>query len=276
MTRALWPDSRTRVLSAAFPYESKYVEILGSKMHYIDQGQDDVFLFLHGNPTSSYLWRNVMRYVAPHGRIVAVDNIGFGKSDKPDVDHTFQTHFRYMEAFIDTLELRNIILVGHDWGSALGLYYAARRADNVKGVVFMEPITPPAFPIASASRRSFLFAFRYGVTNCGAIKRASCPCARKRRAQSWAPPTGFHANERGGQLCDKRHHLRAIEPFVHYNRAVGICANEVKHLFGKINTEYAQRLCHGTRLLLVNDCIRLREIILAHRSRSAQGAGPFH
>ncbi len=64
---------RAGVLSAEFPYESNYIEILGSKMHYIDQGQGDVFLFLHGNPTSSYLWRNVMRYVAPQGRIVAVD-----------------------------------------------------------------------------------------------------------------------------------------------------------------------------------------------------------
>jgi haloalkane dehalogenase len=140
-------DYRAGVLSAEFPYESKYIEILGSKMHYIDQGQGDVFLFLHGNPTSSYLWRNVMRYVAPQGRIVAVDNIGFGKSEKPDVDYTFQTHLRYTEAFIDALDLRNIILVVHDWGSALGLYYAARHADNVKGVVFMEAITPPAFPM---------------------------------------------------------------------------------------------------------------------------------
>ena len=140
-------DYRAGVLSAEFPYESRYIEVLGSKMHYIDQGQGDVFLFLHGNPTSSYLWRNVMRYVAPHGRIVAVDNIGFGKSDKPALDYTFQTHSRYTEAFIDALDLRNIILVVHDWGSALGLYYAARHADNVKGVVFMEPITPATFPM---------------------------------------------------------------------------------------------------------------------------------
>ena len=142
-------DYRAGVLSAEFPYESKYVEVLGSKMHYIDQGQGDVFLFLHGNPTSSYLWRNVMRYVAPHGRIVAVDNIGFGKSDKPDIDYTFQSHFRYIEAFIGALNLRKIILVVHNWGSAIGLSYAAAHADNVKGVVFMEPIIPPSFPMES-------------------------------------------------------------------------------------------------------------------------------
>jgi haloalkane dehalogenase len=140
-------DYRADVFSAEFPYESKYVDVLGSKMHYIDQGENDIFLFLHGNPTSSYLWRNVMRYVAPKGRIIAVDNIGFGKSDKPDVDYTFQTHARYIEEFIDTLKLKNVILVVHDWGSAIGLDYAARHSNNVKGVVFMEAIIPPAFPM---------------------------------------------------------------------------------------------------------------------------------
>ena len=70
------------------------VEVFGSKMHYVDEGHGDVFLFLHGNPTSSYLWRNVTRYVVPHGRVIAVDNIGFGKSDKPGGDYTFQSHLR--------------------------------------------------------------------------------------------------------------------------------------------------------------------------------------
>ena len=143
------PDYRAGVFSAEFPFESRYTEVLGSKMHYIDQGEGDVFLFLHGNPTSSYLWRNVMRYVAPHGRIVAVDNIGFGKSGKPDLDYTFQTHYGYIEEFIKTLGLKNVILVVHDWGSALGLYYAANHEDNVRGVVFMEALIPPTFPMKS-------------------------------------------------------------------------------------------------------------------------------
>jgi len=68
-------DYRAGVLSAEFPYESKYIEVLRSKMHHIDQGQGDVFLFLHGNPTSSYLWRNVIRYVAPHGRILFIEEL---------------------------------------------------------------------------------------------------------------------------------------------------------------------------------------------------------
>ena len=128
-------------------------------MHYIDQGQRDVFLFLHGNPTSSYLWRNVMRYVAPQGRIVAVDNIGFGKSDKPDVDYTLQTHFRYTKAFIaifspfmQLTSSTHSIFGTSSWSYTIGGRHSGSTTrpgmtHNVKGVVFMEPITPPAFPM---------------------------------------------------------------------------------------------------------------------------------
>ncbi len=135
--------------STEFPYESKFIKVRGSKMHYIDEREGDTFLFLHGNPTSSYLWRNVMPHVKPHGRIVAVDNIGFGKSDKPDVDYTLQTHIEYTNAFIHELGLKNVILVVHDWGSALGLNYAATHSRNVKGVVMMEALIPPMFPADS-------------------------------------------------------------------------------------------------------------------------------
>ena len=102
------PDPRAEVFSAEFDYTSKYITINGHSLHYIDEGNPDgdTFLFLHGNPTSSYLWRNVMRYVKPQHRIVAVDNIGFGKSDQPrDLDYTFQTHYGYIEAFIETMDL---------------------------------------------------------------------------------------------------------------------------------------------------------------------------
>lgn len=144
------PPWRASEFSAEFPFESRFIEVHGSRMHYIDEGEGDTFLFLHGNPTSSYLWRNVMRYVKPHGRIVAVDNVGFGKSEKPDVDYTLQTHITYTNAFIDKLGLKNVILVVHDWGSALGLNYAVTHSRNVKGVVMMEAIIPPMFPADSA------------------------------------------------------------------------------------------------------------------------------
>lgn len=144
------PDPRAEVFSAEFEYTSRYVSINGHSLHYIDEGnaEGDTFLFLHGNPTSSYLWRNVMRYVKPHHRIVAVDNIGFGKSDQPrDLDYTFQTHYSYIEAFIEAMNLQDVILVIHDWGSVLGLNYAMENSGNVKGVAMMEALIPPTFPM---------------------------------------------------------------------------------------------------------------------------------
>ncbi len=129
--------------SAAFPFESKFVEVLGSTMHYVESGSGDPILFVHGNPTSSYLWRNVIPYAAVHGRAIAVDLIGMGKSAKPDIDYRFFDHLRYLEGFIDALELRNITLVLHDWGGGLGLTYARRHPDNVAAVAFMEAVVKP-------------------------------------------------------------------------------------------------------------------------------------
>src|ERR671918_1125690 len=130
-------------ISAEFPFKSNYVEVLGSKMHYIDEGEGDPIFFIHGNPTSSYLWRNIIPFVEPHGRVIAVDLIGMGKSDKPVIDYRFVDHANYLDGFIEKLGLKNITLVVHDWGSALGFNYAMRHEDNVKGIAFMEAILTP-------------------------------------------------------------------------------------------------------------------------------------
>jgi len=103
----------TKTISANFPFESKYVEIHGSKIHYIDEGSGDPILFLHGNPTSCYLWRNIIPYLVPHGRCIALDLIGMGKSDKPDLDYRFFDHSKYVEGFIEKLDLSNLTLVIH-------------------------------------------------------------------------------------------------------------------------------------------------------------------
>ena len=134
----------TKTISANFPFQSKYVEIDGSKIHYIDEGSGDPILFLHGNPTSSYLWRNIIPYLVPHGRCIALDLIGMGKSDKPDCDYRFFAHSKYVEGFIKKLELSNLTLVVHDWGSALGFHYAMRHENNMKGMAFMEALMRPA------------------------------------------------------------------------------------------------------------------------------------
>ncbi len=136
-------------ISSEFPFESKYIDVLDSKMHYIDEYKDIsnpeqlTFLFLHGNPTSNYLWRNIIPYVKEQGRAIAPDLIGMGKSDKPEIDYTYQDHIKYLDAFIQEKNLKNIVLVVHDWGSALGFNYAYNNQLNIKGIVFMEALTKP-------------------------------------------------------------------------------------------------------------------------------------
>ena len=128
-------------ISASFPFESRFVEVHGSKLHYVEEGAGDPILFLHGNPTSSYLWRNVIPHLQPHGRAIALDLIGMGKSDKPDIEYRFVDHARYLEGFINALELSKITLVLHDWGSGLGFDYAMRHPERIKGIAFMDAIT---------------------------------------------------------------------------------------------------------------------------------------
>ena len=132
-------------ISAEFPFESRYVEVHGSRMHYIDEGEGPPILLLHGNPTSSYLWRNVIPHLLDRGRCIAPDLIGMGQSDKPDLGYTFFDHVRYLDAFIEALDLKDITLVIHDWGSGLGFHYAARNPDNVRGIAFMEAMVGPMY-----------------------------------------------------------------------------------------------------------------------------------
>ena len=134
----------TEEISAEFPFESHYVDVEGLRMHYVEEGTGDPILFLHGNPTSSYLWRNIIPHLSSHGRCIAPDLVGFGKSDKPKSAYRFFDHVRYVEGFIEKLGLTNITLVIHDWGSALGFHYAMRHEDNVKGLAFMEAILAPS------------------------------------------------------------------------------------------------------------------------------------
>jgi haloalkane dehalogenase len=127
--------------SAMLP-QVKRVEVLGSQMAYIEAGEGPVVLFQHGNPTSSYLWRNVIPHVAPHARCIAADLIGMGASDKPEIAYRAEDQARYFEAFIEALDLKNVVLVLHDWGSALGLDWARRHEDRLRGLALMEFIYP--------------------------------------------------------------------------------------------------------------------------------------
>ena len=124
--------------------KSNYYEVYGSKMHVLEYGKEEEgnpILFLEGNPYNSFLWRNITSYLeGTEHHIIVPDLIGMGKSDKPAIDYTFIEQYTYVEKLIEQLELKNIILVLHDWGSGLGFHYFARHAKNVKGIVFMEGI----------------------------------------------------------------------------------------------------------------------------------------
>lgn len=133
----------TKSISADFPFESRYVEVNGHKIHYVEEGEGQPILFIHGNPTSSYLWRNIIPYAAQQGRAIALDLIGMGKSDKPDLDYRFCDHAPIVDGFIEALGLKDVILVIHDWGSALGFHYAARHPENVRAIAFMEAVVRP-------------------------------------------------------------------------------------------------------------------------------------
>ena len=131
-------------ISAAFPFESKFVDVHGSKMHYVDVGTGDPILFLHGNPTSSYLWRNIIPYLSDQGRCIAPDLIGMGKSDHPDIPYRYDDQYKYVSGFVDALDLgSNITLVIHDWGSGLGFRWAHEHEQRVKGIAFMEAMLEP-------------------------------------------------------------------------------------------------------------------------------------
>jgi haloalkane dehalogenase len=123
--------------------KSAFIEVLGSKMHYIEAGEGDPILFLHGIPTSSYVWRNILPHLASLGRCIAPDLIGFGQSDKPDIQYTVADHITYIEALIETLNLKKITLVMHGWGSVIGFDYAMRHEKNCRGLVFYEAFVRP-------------------------------------------------------------------------------------------------------------------------------------
>lgn len=133
------------MISAAFPYQKKRQQILGLEMAYIEEGQGDPIVFLHGNPTSSYAWRNILPHVQGLGRVIAPDLIGMGDSQKlpesgPD-SYTFVEHRRYLDALLEALDVRErVILVGHDWGAALAFDWARRHPEAVRGIAYMEAV----------------------------------------------------------------------------------------------------------------------------------------
>jgi haloalkane dehalogenase len=128
--------------------EKKFVDVNGRRMAYIEKGEGDPIVFLHGNPTSAYLWRHVMAGCEGMGRLLAPDLIGMGDSDRLDDSgpdsYRFVEHVDYLDGWFDAVGATgNVTLVIHDWGSALGFHRAARHPDQIRGICYMEAIVAP-------------------------------------------------------------------------------------------------------------------------------------
>jgi haloalkane dehalogenase len=132
-------------IPAADPYPRRRVRVLDTEMAYVETGAGDPVVFLHGNPTSSYLWRNVIPHVEPAGRCLAPDLVGMGDSGRaPAGSYRFVDHARYLDAWFEALALPGrVTLVVHDWGSALGFHWARRHPERVRGLVYMEALVRP-------------------------------------------------------------------------------------------------------------------------------------
>lgn len=132
-------------IAAADPHPRKRAAAADSEIAYVDTGAADgrPVVFLHGNPTSSYLWRNIVPHAAGRGRCLAPDLIGMGDSGPSSSGYRFVDHARYLDAWFDALEIDGAVLVVHDWGSALGFHWARRHPERVAGVVYMEAVVRP-------------------------------------------------------------------------------------------------------------------------------------
>ncbi|MEM0949508.1 MAG: haloalkane dehalogenase [Pseudomonadota bacterium] len=137
-------------ISTDSPFQKKRTQVLESEIAYVDEGDGAPVVFLHGNPTSSFLWRNIIPFVTAAGyRAIAPDLIGMGDSGKPDIGYSFADHAAYLDAFLAELDLNPAVLVVHDWGSALGMRYARLNPERVAAMAYMEAIVGPAMPVAS-------------------------------------------------------------------------------------------------------------------------------
>lgn len=137
------------MISAAFPYEKQFQDVNGKRIAYVDFGEGDPIVLLHGNPTSSYLWRNVIPELEGSGRILVPDLIGQGDSEKLPAAagadrYSFLVAYEYLAGLLEKLGItRNVSLVIHDWGSGLGFHWARNHPDAVKGIAYMEAIVAP-------------------------------------------------------------------------------------------------------------------------------------
>ena len=133
----------------ASPFPKSFLSVQGHRMAFVDRGQGRPVVFLHGNPTSSYLWRNIIPHLPEGHRAIAPDLIGMGDSAKPDIGYTYGDHAAHLHGLLDALDLTDVVLVINDWGGALGFDWAMQNPGRVAAIAFMETVAPPAMPFES-------------------------------------------------------------------------------------------------------------------------------
>ncbi len=136
---------KDETISARDPYSRRRVRVIDTEIAYVDTGKGDPIVFLHGNPTSSYLWRNIIPHLEQAGRCLAPDLVGMGDSGKaPSGSYRFVDHARYLDAWFEAaVPTGKVTFVVHDWGSALGFHWARRYPDRIKGIAYMEAVVRP-------------------------------------------------------------------------------------------------------------------------------------
>jgi haloalkane dehalogenase len=137
-------SSGSETIGARDAHPRQRARVIDAEMSYVDVGEGKPIVFLHGNPTSAYLWRNIIPHVSDLGRCLAPDLVGMGRSSRsPTYSYRFVDHARYLDAWFEALDLKDVILVAHDWGSALGFHRAYRYPQQVAGIAYMEAIVQP-------------------------------------------------------------------------------------------------------------------------------------
>jgi len=172
-------DHSRRGFEDEYPFVSKFFDLDGTRYHYIDEGSGEVLLFVHGNPTWSFAWRNIVKELSPVYRTIAVDHVGCGFSDKPcDYSYVLQQHIENLCRLIESLDLKRITLVAHDWGGAIGMGAAVRLPDRFARFVLLNTAAFPGgrIPLRIALCRIPLFG-PLAVRGCNAFARAALKMA---------------------------------------------------------------------------------------------------
>ncbi len=197
--------------TALFPYEPKTMALGGLRYAYVDEGQGETLLAVHGNPTWSFYWRNLIRDLAPRYRVVAVDHVGCGRSDKPDdYPYRLEQHVDNLARLVEQLDLRNVTLLAHDWGGPIGLGAALAHQDRFARFVVFN----------SAAFRSRRMPWRIRVCRTPILGRIAVQgfngFARAALRMATACPQRFTPEVRAGMLApyDTWSHRRAIYEFV--------------------------------------------------------------